>query len=60
MLRYDGMNDISSSDFWLFYLSDRLNQVGNAPENNMKYSVPKGNKTLVWKSFYYYSSFASD
>ncbi|KFM72096.1 Scm-like with four MBT domains protein 2, partial [Stegodyphus mimosarum] len=52
LLRYDGCKD-SSSDMWLFYLSDRLYPVGYAQENNLQYSAPEAFKEVLsdeeWK-----------
>ncbi|GFU73926.1 scm-like with four MBT domains protein 2 [Trichonephila clavipes] len=44
LLTYDGCEETSSFNIWLFYLSDRLNPVGFAKLNNMQYSPPEGMK----------------
>nr|XP_042900715.1 scm-like with four MBT domains protein 2 [Parasteatoda tepidariorum] len=43
LLRYDGNEETLLEDFWLFYLSDRLQPIGFGRENNLKYIPPKEN-----------------
>ncbi|KAF8767845.1 Scm-like with four MBT domains protein 2 [Argiope bruennichi] len=42
LLHYDGCEEASNCDMWLFYLSDYLYPVGFAKLNNLQYSPPKG------------------
>ncbi|GFS85109.1 scm-like with four MBT domains protein 2 [Nephila pilipes] len=41
LLTYDGCEESSNFNVWLFYLSDRLNPVGYAKSNNLQYSPPE-------------------
>lgn len=45
LLRYIGSKSEKPEEFWLFYLSDRIDRLNSAPQRKLKYSVPESIKS---------------